>query len=543
MERSQLEQRWDEEGPRRARLAALLAARLTGPTVALLDAAAAEIESLRSKKTPRGLGTMRVWGEEKLRVLDTQGEGPAPDRAIVDQVNDIALTVGTLRAFCDADEAPGDVDAQRVGELAADLATLRGVADNRVRELEAEVAKLRADLALVPAETLRVLRDVEQKTGAWAERSPLRVALIGCSAMKAEHAAPARELYRGPLFKAALAYAEREGFDAVYVLSAKHGLVELGQELEPYDTHLAGLTQQERDVLSVEIVDALNKHLEDEPAELTILAGREYVALLEPGPWKVHAPLAGLQIGECLHFLKEQEEDGAEPPAQAEEQAAEPPAETEADRAKRNRAAAKAARAALRGEGPPVDVAGAATQTPAPKVRRAEVEIVGDQIRVIVRGHEYVRRDDAQAALDAAEAKAPGLVVNRIAVRSLGEEGDEYYSGAITIHAAASVQKAALEQAESAARAALVAEGYVLGAEEKPAAAAVADRLALACGRCGVVAGQPCKNYRGQKKPTCRDRGAPIKLDEDDAPQGELTLERDEPTPAPKKRRGKAVRT
>ena len=51
------------------------------------------------------------------------------------------------------------------------------------------------------------------------------------------------------------------------------------------------------------------------------------------------------------------------------------------------------------------------------------------------------------------------------------------------------------------------------------------------------------RRFNGQKKPTCRDRGAPIKLDEDDAPQGELTLERDEPTPAPKKRRGKAGRT
>jgi hypothetical protein len=173
------------------------------------------------------------------------------------------------------------------------------------------------------------------------------------------------------------------------------------------------------------------------------------------------------------------------------------------------------------------------------KVRRASVEIVGSQIRVIVRGVEYVRRDDAQAALDAAEAKAPGLVVNRVAVRSLGEEGAEYYSGAIIIHAAESVQKAALEQAESAARAALVAEGYVLDApaapeeqEEQPAAAAKPDRLTLSCARCKVPAGQPCKNYKGHKKPPCRDRGAPVQ-DDDEEPGEEpaAAAEGDEPDP------------
>lgn len=50
MERSQLEQRWEEEGPRRARLAALLSARLTGPEVAVLDAAAQEIEHVRADR-------------------------------------------------------------------------------------------------------------------------------------------------------------------------------------------------------------------------------------------------------------------------------------------------------------------------------------------------------------------------------------------------------------------------------------------------------------------------------------------------------------
>jgi hypothetical protein len=35
------------------------------------------------------------------------------------------------------------------------------------------------------------------------------------------------------------------------------------------------------------------------------------------------------------------------------------------------------------------------------------------------------------------------------------------------------------------------------------------ERLALPCARCGARAGERCRNYRGQHKQTCPERGKP----------------------------------
>jgi hypothetical protein len=60
--------------------------------------------------------------------------------------------------------------------------------------------------------------------------------LIGCGASKLPHAAPARELYTGDLFKKALAYALSVAEESeVFVFSAKHGFLTLDQEIEPYN--------------------------------------------------------------------------------------------------------------------------------------------------------------------------------------------------------------------------------------------------------------------------------------------------------------------
>ena len=61
-----------------------------------------------------------------------------------------------------------------------------------------------------------------------------RVALVGCSATKLKHAAPARELYTSALFRAAYAYAETT-CAAVLIVSAFHGVVAPKAVIRPYD--------------------------------------------------------------------------------------------------------------------------------------------------------------------------------------------------------------------------------------------------------------------------------------------------------------------
>lgn len=63
------------------------------------------------------------------------------------------------------------------------------------------------------------------------------IAIVQCGARKLGHAAPARDLYTGPLFRSLRQCAEAIA-DRWYIASALHGLVEPSTVLEPYDVTL-----------------------------------------------------------------------------------------------------------------------------------------------------------------------------------------------------------------------------------------------------------------------------------------------------------------
>ena len=68
-------------------------------------------------------------------------------------------------------------------------------------------------------------------------RLPANIVLISCSKSKLDKRAPARELYTGTLFKKAVAWAERHGYEW-FVISALHGLVTPNQIIAPYNYSL-----------------------------------------------------------------------------------------------------------------------------------------------------------------------------------------------------------------------------------------------------------------------------------------------------------------
>ncbi len=67
--------------------------------------------------------------------------------------------------------------------------------------------------------------------------------VANCTAKKLPHAAPARELYRGPSIRRVVSVidgARKRGVVVeLYVISAKHGLVHESEVLEPYDETIA----------------------------------------------------------------------------------------------------------------------------------------------------------------------------------------------------------------------------------------------------------------------------------------------------------------
>lgn len=152
----------------------------------------------------------------------------------------------------------------------------------------------------------------------------VRVALVGCGASKLGHAAPARELYTGDLFRKASAWAQTHA-DRWYVLSARHGLVHPDTVLEPYDQRMptdvdskrtwamqvdATLRCQNADLSRYSMhsrdtdpdVMGLGAHvMSGHTVAITMLAGAAYCEVLAPkvATWAtVTRPLAGLGIGQ-----------------------------------------------------------------------------------------------------------------------------------------------------------------------------------------------------------------------------------------------------
>jgi hypothetical protein len=132
------------------------------------------------------------------------------------------------------------------------------------------------------------------------------IGLVACCKTKLDHAAPARELYTSPLFRMSTRYAISQ-CEAVYIASAKHGLVELEHKLAPYDTTVADLSRDERKRWAYLIARELfNRHGVD---TLMILGGEAYAEpiraawLIRHWLCSVLEPLHGKQIGERLSFL------------------------------------------------------------------------------------------------------------------------------------------------------------------------------------------------------------------------------------------------
>lgn len=148
------------------------------------------------------------------------------------------------------------------------------------------------------------------------------IALLGCGKAKLDRAAPARELYTGSLFRASLAACLALDVDATYIVSARHGLVDLDQEIEPYEAHLARQGKREREAWGMRAVESISArhglHL-----RLVVFAGEAYAYPIRRAAYyvggggrtghssiTVDEPLRGLELGARLSHLKKQLEEG-----------------------------------------------------------------------------------------------------------------------------------------------------------------------------------------------------------------------------------------
>jgi uncharacterized protein DUF6884 len=132
-----------------------------------------------------------------------------------------------------------------------------------------------------------------------------RIVLVSCVSQKLPHRSKAKDLYVSTLFRLNLEYANGLEPDGIYVLSAKHGLLNLEQEIEPYEQTLNNMRVAEIREWASKILAQLSEVTSLEETEFTFLAGDKYRKYLLPHIKNAVIPLKGLRIGEQLQRLKE----------------------------------------------------------------------------------------------------------------------------------------------------------------------------------------------------------------------------------------------
>lgn len=129
------------------------------------------------------------------------------------------------------------------------------------------------------------------------------ICLIGCVKSKRKNPSRAEDLYISPLFRYRLAYAKKRGCQ-IFILSAKHGLVDPDQIIAPYDETLNDKTDLEIKKWSYQICRSLeDRKLISAGGGCMILAGANYYRYLSRR-YKMINPTQGLSIGRQLSFFK-----------------------------------------------------------------------------------------------------------------------------------------------------------------------------------------------------------------------------------------------
>ena len=131
------------------------------------------------------------------------------------------------------------------------------------------------------------------------------LALVGCGDKKKSTPTEARRLYVSDYFRKKREWAE--GCDRWRILSAEHGLVHPTSILEPYDTVLSELDEEETEQWAADVTQNLRPMASDFD-EIVFLAGEDYVnPIVEQGlPANVNIrwPFEGRRIGEQIQWLQ-----------------------------------------------------------------------------------------------------------------------------------------------------------------------------------------------------------------------------------------------
>lgn len=145
------------------------------------------------------------------------------------------------------------------------------------------------------------------------------IVLISCVSRKGNTRAKAKDLYKSALFKWSLAYGETLRPDKIFILSALYHLLDLEQEIEPYDVtlsylspsqkakkpNLKVLTKTEASEWGEKVLIQLNDQADLKNDKFIVLAGESYLNPIKNSLINFEEPLKGVVQGKRPGKLKE----------------------------------------------------------------------------------------------------------------------------------------------------------------------------------------------------------------------------------------------
>ena len=128
---------------------------------------------------------------------------------------------------------------------------------------------------------------------------------ISCVKKKGKTKCRAEDMYISDLFKKRLAYAKKLGGE-IYILSAKHGVLELDDVIMPYDLTLKNMKAIQKKRWAYRCYLQLKEKNIDFNEEAIFLAGEEYSKYLKLKFKNFYNPLKNMGLGYQLKWLKDE---------------------------------------------------------------------------------------------------------------------------------------------------------------------------------------------------------------------------------------------
>lgn len=134
----------------------------------------------------------------------------------------------------------------------------------------------------------------------------MKIAFVSCTKLKEKIPCVAKQMYqKSPLFSKAIKYIEQCNYDDWFILSAKYGLLNKEEIIEPYDVTLNNMKISDRrewSDLVLKQIDELGLKIK----EIDFYAGLKYreflIPHLEQKGIRCNVPLQGKSIGQQLQF-------------------------------------------------------------------------------------------------------------------------------------------------------------------------------------------------------------------------------------------------